>query len=327
MAAGPVALLYASPLIAWRIAVLATLVTVPLEIAPGGLAWPWHPVQLMVLPCTIFAVALRHRTPVVAWTAVLSCAATLARVPAQDAVTVVVLVGVVAAMGVQVRRRVVQRQSVERLHRALAEQRTLIARELHDVVGHHMSLIAVRAESASYRLHDRPQDQQAEFTALAGASREALNDMRCLVGAMATGSGLSGIDDVRTLVDRARASGLTVEARFDTAADNAVSAESALVVHRVVQEALSNAARHAPGSTIYLDVQATGELVQVGVRNTAATRTAHSDPNRGRAAGNGLTGMRRRVTALSGTFSAGPTADGGFRVDVAVPSGGAGYRV
>ncbi|MET0417885.1 MAG: histidine kinase, partial [Actinoplanes sp.] len=248
--------MHSSPVIAWRLAALATLVTVPAEIAPGGLAWPWHPVQLLVLPGTVLAVALRHRTGVVAWVAVLSGAAMLARVSPQDAVTVVVLIAVVAMTGVQVRRRVVARQTAEQTRRALCEQRALFARELHDVVGHHVSLIAVRAESAPYRLHSRPEDQRAEFTAIAGASRDALNDMRRLVSAL---SDEPVVADLRTLVDRAVAAGLAVQAEIDPAAEDV----SSLAAYRVVQEALANAARHAPGGTVRLTVGVHGDTLRV----------------------------------------------------------------
>ncbi|MFF5082420.1 sensor histidine kinase [Actinoplanes sp. NPDC000266] len=306
-AAGPVALVHGSPIIAWRLAFLSTLVTVPPEIVPGGLAWPWHPIQLVVLPGTVLAVALRHRPAAVAWTAALSGAAMLLRVPAQDAVTVIVLIALVAVTGVQVRRRVVARQTAEQTRRALAEQRSLLARELHDVVGHHMSLIAVRAESAPYRLHSRPEAHHAEFTAIAGASRDALNDMRRLVGTLATAP-----TGVRTLIDRARAAGMEVEARLDP------SYESTLVTTRVVQESLANAARHAPGSKVAVDVAVIGGSVHVEVRNTAPARR----PLPGPPGGNGLPGLRHRVTALGGTFHAGPTPDGGYRVTALAPRGG-----
>src|SRR5262249_39776738 len=110
-----------------------------------------------------------------------------ARVSPQDALTVIAGIGLVAVTGVQVRRRVVAWRTAEQTRRALLEQRTSIARELHDVVGHHMSLIAVRAESAPYRLLGRPETQQAEFAAIADASRDALDDMRRLVGTLRAG--------------------------------------------------------------------------------------------------------------------------------------------
>jgi signal transduction histidine kinase len=227
-----------------------------------------------------------------------------------------VVIAVVAVTGVQVRRRVVARQTAEQTRQALAEQRTQLARELHDVVGHHMSLIAVRAESAPYRLHSRPQDQHAEFTAIAGASRDALNDMRRLVGVLTTGPDSLGIGGLRTLVDRAKAAGLAVEARLDPVTE-AIPAECALIVNRVVQEALSNAARHAPGSKVFVNVTLAAGSLRVSVRNTAPTRPEHRDPNQ--AAGTGLINMRHRVTALVGTLDTGPTADGGYQLEALVP--------
>ncbi|SNY34431.1 Signal transduction histidine kinase [Paractinoplanes atraurantiacus] len=300
------ALVHSSPIIAWRLAFLATLVTVPPEVVPGGLAWPWHPIELLVLPGTVLAVALRHRPSAVSWAAALSCVAMLLRVSPQDAVTVIVLITLVAVTGVQVRRRVVARQTAEQTRRALAEQRTLLARELHDVVGHHMSLIAVRAESAPYRLDSHPEARNAEFTAIAGASRDALNDMRRLVGHLSTTSDPGGVG---SLVDRARAAGMKVSAHLDS------SVESTVVAVRVVQEALTNAARHAPGSEVTVNVALVDGAIHIDISNTAATRPALSGPP----GGNGLPGMRHRVTSLGGTFHAGPTFEGGYRVEVIVP--------
>jgi signal transduction histidine kinase len=320
-AAAPVALVFSSPLIAWRLAALVTLVTAPVGVAPDGLAWPWHPLQLLILPGMVFAVALRHRVGVVAWAAVLSSAAMLARVSPQDAVTVVVAITIVAVTGVQVRRRVVARQTAEQTRRALSEQRTLFAQELHDVVGHHMSLIAVRAESAPYRLHNHPETHQAEFTAIAGASREALNDMRRLVGTLAAARDQPQVGSMRTLVERARAAGMSVSSDLDMA--GGLTAASELIACRIVQEALSNAARHSPGGRVHVSVEVVGDRLHVDVRNTAATRAALPDPNRGGASGNGLAGMRKRVTSAGGTLAAGPSADGGYRVTAVIPRTGA----
>ncbi|GAA0519780.1 hypothetical protein Ade02nite_80980 [Paractinoplanes deccanensis] len=111
-----------------------------------------------------------------------------------------------------------------------------------------------------------------------------------------------------------------MRATLDPAAENLpVPAASALTVNRVVQEALSNAARHAPGSTVHVEVTPAGGALHVRVRNTAATRPARPDPNRGAAAHNGLTGMRQRVTAIGGTLRTGPAGDGGFEVNAVVP--------
>jgi signal transduction histidine kinase len=320
-AAAPVALAFSSPLIAWRLAALGTLVTVPVGVAPGGLTWPWHPLQLLILPGMVFAVALRHRAGVVAWVAVLSGLAMVVRVSPPDAVTVVAAITIVAVTGVQVRRRVVVRQTAEQTRRALSEQRALLAQELHDVVGHHMSLIAVRAESAPYRLHSHPEAHQAEFTAIAGASREALNDMRRLVGTLATARDQPQLGRIRMVVDRARAAGMSVSSDLDLAGGLTTAVE--LIGCRIVQEALSNAARHSPGGRVHVSVEVVGDRLRVDVRNTAATRAALPDPNRGEASGNGLTGMRRRVTSAGGTLAAGPSAEGGYRVTAVIPRAGA----
>jgi signal transduction histidine kinase len=177
-----------------------------------------------------------------------------------------------------------------------------------------MSLIAVRAESAPYRLVSRPEAQRAEFAAIADASRDALHDMRCLVGTLRAGDAPPGIGGLRALAAGATSAGLAVAVDVDPAVERA--AVPGLAVYRVVQEALSNAARHAPGGTVRVSVRLAGDRVRVCVDNTAATRPASGC---GPAGGNGLTGMRERVTALGGTLSAGPAGDGGFRVEAVVP--------
>ena len=90
-----------------------------------------------------------------------------------------------------------------------------------------------------------------------------------------------------------------------------VPAGPAVTVYRVVQEALSNAARHAPGSTVQVTVRLADDCVRVGVHNTAATRPGRPDPAPDQTPGNGLTGMRERVTALGGTLNTGPPATAG----------------
>jgi signal transduction histidine kinase len=339
-AALPVALVRHGPLLAWRIAALATLVTVPAEVAPDGLAWPWHPAQVAVLAGTVLAVALRHPAAVIAWVAAISGVAMLARAPEPDAVTAAVLVVVVAVLGAQVRRRVAARQSAEQARqnaeqtrRALLGERTRIARELHDVVGHHMSLIAVRAESAPYRLPRRPDAQEAEFTAIAGASRAALDDMRRLVGVLRGEEGvlrgeegvLRGAEpdrprlaDVRALAGTAALAGLAVDLDADASAERAAAAPAAaLAVYRIVQEALSNAAHHAPGGRVRIGLRLDGGDVRVAVDNTAAVRATGAPPRPG--GGHGIAGMRERVAALGGTLTAGPGAGGGYRVEAVVP--------
>jgi signal transduction histidine kinase len=312
-AAAPVALLHGSPLLAWRIAVLGALVTVPAEIAPDGLAWPWHPLQPLILAGTVFAVALRHRGVVAGWVAVLSAAAALARVAERDALTVAALIVIAALTGTQVRRRVRARLVFEQTRQALLEQRTRLARELHDVAGHHMSLIAVRAESAPYRLHRQPAAQEAEFAAIAHASRDALQDMRRLVGVLRAEEPGRTIADVRALVATVAAAGLAVDLDLDPATEHAgADPEAGLAVYRIVQEGLSNVTRHGAGGTARVALWLDGEDVRVRITNAnvGGGRSGH---------GHGIRGMRERAAALGGTLTAGPDGDGGYRLDAVVP--------
>ncbi len=141
---------------------------------------------------------------------------------------------------------------LERARRAVLEERARIARELHDVVAHHMSLIAVRAETAPYRLAGLPEPARAEFGSLSGAAREALADMRRLLGVLrhdepAGRSPQPQLPDLPALIETARRAGMAVELSAPPALDQ-VPAGVGVCAYRIVQEALSNAGRHAPGA-------------------------------------------------------------------------------
>ncbi len=208
----------------------------------------------------------------------------------------------------------------EQARRELVEERTRIARELHDVVAHSMSVIQVQASTARYRLPDLPADALSEFDDLAATARSSLTEMRRLLGVLRTEDQSAeltpqqGIDDIPALVDSIRRAGVDVGLELVTADVSSAPAGVQIAAFRIVQEALSNAVRHAPGSRITVSVRTDDAAIRLRVHNNAATREIAAQPS-----GHGLRGMRERVALVDGTLEAGPDADGGWTVAAALP--------
>lgn len=210
----------------------------------------------------------------------------------------------------------------EAARRELAEERTRIARELHDIVAHGMSAIQVQAASARFRMPDLPPAAADEFDDLATTARSAMGEMRRLLSVLreedeAALAPQPGLDDLAELLARpAHGGALTVDDRLTSTP--VPDALVGLTVYRVVQESLSNIARHAPGSAAFVAMdRAPGGAITVEVRNGAAPgiRSPHAEPG-----GHGLRGMRERVALVGGTMDAAPTADGGFIVRARIPA-------
>ncbi len=212
---------------------------------------------------------------------------------------------------------------LEEARRSLLEERTRIAREMHDVVAHHMSLIAVQAETARYRLGDLTPAAIEEFSALSATARGALNDLRRLLGVLRSDSPAERepqpqLADVATLVDATRRAGVTVELSMPPNGSATVSHAVGLCAYRIVQEALSNAGRHAPGARVLVTVERDPEALRLDVVN-GPPATSGQSPVRGARAGHGISGMRERVALLGGSISAEPNAIGGFAVVAVLP--------
>ncbi|GAA3935365.1 two-component sensor histidine kinase [Amorphoplanes auranticolor] len=217
---------------------------------------------------------------------------------------------------------------VEQSQRAVAEERTRIARELHDVVAHSMSVIHMQATSASYRIKDLDPESKAEFARIAAGARATMREMRQLLAVLRDESAdpeltpVPGLGRLPELVESAGRAGVPVELREAEAVREAVLPESvALTAYRIVQESLSNVIRHAPGArtTIGLDLDEL-DLV-LSVENDASAQPAQPMEAPGRA-GHGLPGMRERVRLVGGSLQAGPRAEGGYRVLATLPIGG-----
>ncbi|ONH25218.1 sensor histidine kinase [Pseudofrankia asymbiotica] len=205
--------------------------------------------------------------------------------------------------------------------RAVLAERLRVARDLHDVVSHTLSVIAVQSAVARHLFDTHPEKAAPALTAIEDASRGALDDLRQMLGvlddpaqhqAAASLVPTPGLAELELLASTHRAAygpvELTVESSVRSAPDSL-----RLTVYRLVQEALTNARKHAPGAPVRVTIQATGDDIVVQVDDDGP-RPAPPDTRPAAPPGYGLTGMRERVAMFSGSLRAGPRPDGGFRV-------------
>ncbi|MEV4439881.1 histidine kinase [Streptomyces sp. NPDC049577] len=245
---------------------------------------------------------------------------------------VMVLAGVVlfvaaAVQGLRESKQQVAAQvavtEVERSRRTVLEERTTIARELHDVVAHHMSVVAIQAEAAPYRVQDTPPELAAAFRTIRENAVAALTELRRVLGVVrsedpgafdAPEAPQPTLDDLGPLLDNVRSAGLDVE-RVTTGAIRPLPQGVELSAYRIVQEALSNVLRHAPGAQARVELSYVLGGLGLRVVNGPANRLAKPSPG----AGHGVLGMRERVAMLGGEMTAGATADGGYEVAAFLP--------
>jgi signal transduction histidine kinase len=324
------------PMLAWRIGWLALLL-VPLVPADWHGGWPWGAGQILALLGAFCLAGIRLQRPALWWMWALSLipwwlwlAADVPDLNGPAGATFVFTAVAVAVDSVGSRLRSqraladqTERTEAERARRAVLEERARIARELHDVVAHHMSLIAVRAETAPYRLTGLSEPVRAEFGALSEVAREALAEMRRLLGVLrhdqpAALAPQPQLADLPTLVDAARQAGVSIELSASPALGR-VPPGVGVCAYRIVQESLSNASQHAPGAAVTVTVGHDAGAVLLRVANGPGGPAGPSGNEHG--PGHGLTGMRERVALLGGSLSAGPEPDGGFVVSAVLPLG------
>ena len=199
--------------------------------------------------------------------------------------------------------------------RAAAAERERLAGEVHDVAGHGFALVAMHAGIALLVLDERPDQARASLAAIKATSDASLAGLRGMLDAFHP-PGRGGLAGIGVLVDEVRAAGLPVEL---TMTGVALGDEADAVAYRVVQESLTNVLRHAGPTTADVQVMPAGGdvLVRVGDRGRGAAGDAATG-------GRGLAGLRGRVEAAGGRFTAGPRAGGGFQVTARLPAGGAG---
>ncbi|WP_405686745.1 sensor histidine kinase [Streptomyces sp. NBC_00057] len=343
----PVLLALTRPVTAWWISLTAAVVIALLTTPTEGGAWPWTQAGLVAYLAVLLMLAW-SATPLataVVWGGTVLTGYLLALLAghlssSRDLPLVAVLsacgLGLVAGLrGRSEARRELKHQEVlteaERSRNALLEERARIARELHDVVAHHMSVIAVQAEAAPYRVDEPPQELTDSFATIRENALTALNELRHLLGMLRSeeaGAGDTTPDrgpqptmaDIEQLVENVRSAGSAVELTVEGAA-RTLPPGVGLSVFRIVQEALSNALRHAPGSPVSVDIDYRGEGIHVRVVNGPSTETAARPALKRSGSGHGVLGMRERAAMLGGTLRAGPGPDGQFEVVALLPIG------
>ncbi|MFF5537434.1 sensor histidine kinase [Streptomyces cinerochromogenes] len=198
----------------------------------------------------------------------------------------------------------------------LARERAQLAREMHDVVSHQVSLIAVRA--GALQVGARDADTKDAAATIRRLSVQTLDELRHMVGVLRASGGQPteltpqpALNDIRRLADGC---GIETELRMDLPEGLPATVQRA--VYRTVQEALTNTRKHAPGATARIDLLHTDGSVRVRVTNTAPTQPPLPLPG----AHHGLIGLRQRAELLGGTMTSGPTRDGGYEVCVVLPA-------
>ncbi|MEU2072589.1 sensor histidine kinase [Streptomyces sp. NPDC013489] len=338
----PLLLAVARPLQAWWIIFAADVLGAVVLLAadgPRAELWPWTPPAVVGYCALMIALGLREsrRALFGVWlaTGVAGYVLELFRPAGYTSVhtLLVVLSGVLLLLTSAVRargdaqRRLVEQETIseaERSRRTLLEERARIARELHDVVAHHMSVITVQADSAPYRIPDLPDAAREEFASIASGARESLAEMRRLLSVLRSDGSEGerapqpGLDRVQQLVEATVRAGVPAELRLAADLGDVPQAVD-LSAYRIVQEALANVVRHAPGASTRVSVRADGGWLTVLVVNGPSAEAGSGVERGASGTGHGLVGMRERVRLTGGSLDTGPLPDGGFRVAARLP--------
>jgi signal transduction histidine kinase len=255
--------------------------------------------------------------------------ATTIQVADGDPVSEIAVVGLVTVLPWYVGRRVrirglyadaVRRQRATEAQRAVNDARSAIARELHDVVAHNVSVMTVQAGVARLVVADDPGRAQQAIREVEEAGRLALDELRHLLGVLRPATGSDSLEpqpalhQIDHLVGRLEQTGMQIALSMEVASDLPVRVD--LFGYRIVQEALTNVLKHAGvDSSTNVRLEEIGDRLVIEVINSGAATDAL--PGSGR----GIVGMEERASLLGGSFEAGPRPDGGFRVFVSLPIG------
>ncbi len=218
--------------------------------------------------------------------------------------------------------RLLASEREERALRAVLEERERIARELHDAVTHHVSVIVIQAGGALRALDRRPADVRSALEAIDSTGRQALTDMRRMLGILGDAGGpdesaepMPGLDRLGDLIEQVRSAGLAVELsvqgerrRLDPGLE--------LSAYRIIQEGLTNSLKHAGGGRARVSIRYGTDALELSIDDERGA--APAEPMEPAHVGRGLLGMRERVAMFRGTFEARPTPTG-FRVSAALP--------
>ncbi|UBU13917.1 sensor histidine kinase [Nonomuraea gerenzanensis] len=240
--------------------------------------------------------------------------------------TIGVFMSAAWGIGVMVRRQrgLVARLAHHRAEAAVADERRRIARELHDIIGHSMSVIAVKATVANHVADLHPQEVRAAMTVIEQTSQSTLTEIRRVLGLLRSDGDphdswapVPGLADLSDLARQATSAGVDVNLHVPT--DAALPSAVALSAYRIVQEALTNVVKHAAPTRCSVTVTLDSGQAVIEVRDSGP-RTQR-EPRPTSLGGHGLIGMRERATMFGGTLTAGPHTDGGFHVVARLPYG------
>ncbi|MFD1713175.1 sensor histidine kinase [Amnibacterium flavum] len=345
--AGSIPVAVVRPTLGAVLSVVAALTLQWLSDADIGGPWPWWVALIISQTLTLFVVAVRANwlVAVSAWILAVASSAVLSRVLRPDLVDpssinlvvfssisgAALIIGIVLAQWGEIRAQLLRERSVsieEYSRRRLVEDRARIARELHDVIAHGLSIINVQSTTAPYRNPGLDERVAQEFQEIAASSRQALGEMRALLGVLRDDvpSGVKPqprVSDVGELVASAERAGMAVTLDWlEPQEMDDVTEVVGLAAYRIVQEALSNAIRHAPGTAVTVVGSRDERSLSITVTNTAPSGAL---PPSGEP-GFGLVGMAERAASVAGTVSADADGHGGFVVRAILPLRGADYE-
>ncbi|MEU6354405.1 histidine kinase [Streptomyces sp. NPDC047072] len=340
-ALAPILLTMVRPVMAFWLSLAATLATYPMAFVNSWQQeWPWLPGSFVCHLVVVTVVAVRTRPRTAAWMWLLTGIYGLIwqgalggshyyrsnTVEMLFASALSLLVVSVWHIRRDAARTVTAEQTVtahERSRRTLLEERTTIARELHDVVAHHMSVVAIQAEAAPYRVENPPPELEKAFATIRENAVAALTELRRVLGVVraedyeAPDAPQPTLADLDALLANVReTTGLGVD-KTVTGAVRELPQGVELSAYRIVQEALSNTLRHAPGASAKVEIGYVLGGLGLRIVNDPPPLSALIKPSPG--AGHGITGMRERVSMLGGEMTAGSTDEGGYEVAVFLP--------
>ncbi|MGG7463389.1 sensor histidine kinase [Plantibacter sp. YIM 135347] len=350
---GSLLLVLVRPGAAGIVGVVAVALFALLSIGAADAPWPWPiPVMLtQILLIGLLGLRARWQIGALTWLAGLAISSSLVIVMPHEhnsnstTANIVVatilsaftlVVGIVVRQWQGIRSQLLQERQMtaeEHSRRVIAEEKTRIARELHDIIAHSMSIINVQATTAQYRHANVDAALVTEFDDIAASSRQALTEMRTLLGVLRDDGAerqlapQPGLDDIETLVSNAERAGLRVTLEWTSPRGSLrLSDVTGLVAYRIAQEALSNVIRHAPDTDVTVRLDRVGRTLRVRVMNDAPGGSIpgeavalFADVSRLTSRGHGLRGMRERASSVGGTVTFGPNHDGGFEVIAVVP--------
>lgn len=324
----------------WRTlaVVLAVAVVVQAALVANGVA----PLGIAVVIALLFLLALRAPAPatwcvLAATMGVLGTVEVLAadaRGEDHDLPVVLLLLALAAVAGLSLRyhrafvaeavarAEAAERGAEEEARRRVADVRLRLARDLHDSVAHHMAVVNMQATAAGRVLTTDPQTATAMLDQVRDAACAAIAETATLVGDLRDGTGplapgaaapTTSLGTIADLLAPVEAAGGRVD--IDAIELIGLGQDTEVLCYRLLTEALTNAARHAPGGDVAVMVSRPAGHVQIEIVNSAPAAPPVPTPS----GGHGLIGMRERVEAVGGAFGAGPTADGGFRVYAELP--------